>query len=80
MKFVRKYWINIAAILILSAIGFLCIFFTYLQGLDMGREIGNCETTCKMTNGKLLAVIDGGECQCQSLGEIKWVYSVDVIK
>jgi len=75
---VKKYLFKILGIAIFSIAGFVFISFTYIQGVELGRQIGRCEASCSATGGKFIAIEDNTHCQCQSNGKIGWIYSIDV--
>ena len=78
MKAYASQLLRILAVGLCSAIGAAVIVFVYLQGIDLGKQVGRGEFACGMTNGKFVALDDDDYVQCESNGPIKWVYSVEM--
>ena len=70
--------LRVFAVGICSIIGAAVIVFVYLQGVNLGREVGKGEFACCSANGKFIALEEDGYAQCESTGPIKWVYSVEI--
>ena len=58
-------------------IGALVIVFVYLQGVELGKQVGRGEFACNASGGRFIALDDNDHVQCESRGPIKWVYSVE---
>ena len=71
----KRLMIRVFCILGLSLVGCAAITLAFVEGIDLGKDVGRCEFACELSGGTFLA-LDDNSCQCQGNGTIKWVYSV----
>ena len=77
MKF-HKNLMTVLGVILFAMIGFGCIVFVYVSGIEMGKYVGRCELACNKSGGVFLSIDDDNvSCQCQSTGFIPWIYWVD---